>query len=216
MNNKFFKNKNEMIRKLIHISSAIIPIGYYFSNKEFVLLILIPLVCAMIFVEILKYKVDFVYNLYSNIFGKLLRDHEYDRSVFRINGASWVLIGDIISIIIFPKLIAITGMLLLSLADSISAIIGKNFGKKYYAPNRSYIGSMTFLIVGILIVLFTPKYYYNITEYVIGSVAVFLTTITDALSLPADDNLFIPIISCAFLYILYILFFPTIFTFKLF
>jgi len=208
--------KSEIIRKLIHISSASIPIGYYFLPKEIVLYIIIPIIILLVSFELLKYKVNFLYKLYLKIFKGMLREHEYSRSNLRLNGASWVLIGDAICIIIFPKLIAISGMLLLSLADSISAFAGQVFAKKYYAPNRSYIGSVTFFIVGIIIILLSPKYFYQPFEYLIGIIAVLVTTIADAFSIPADDNLFIPVISCAVLYILYIIFFPAIFTIKLF
>ncbi len=170
----------------------------------------------MLIVELLKYKVDYLYNLYMKIFGGMLRQHEYDTRVFRITGASWVLIGDILSISIFPKYIAIGGMLLLSLSDSISGVIGQMFAKKYYSPNRSYLGSFTFIIIGIIIVSIAPKYYNNSMEYVIGYTAVLLTSIADSFDLRVDDNLVIPITFCAVLYVLYLLFFPVIFTYQLF
>jgi dolichol kinase len=208
--------KGELYRKAIHIASSAIPIGYYFLDKSIVLYVLVPVLFLMFLIEFFKYKVDFLYNLYLKLFKSLLREHEYDRSLFRINGASWVLLGDVLSIIIFPKYIAITGMLLLSLSDSLSAIVGRTYGKRYYAPNRSYIGSFTFLFIGILIIVFSPKYFHTFFEYIIGFIAVFLTTIADAIGIPADDNIFIPIISCIILYILYILFFPAIFTINTF
>jgi dolichol kinase len=141
----------------------------------------------------------------------MLREHEYDTRRIRINGASWVFIADIICIAAFPKLIAITGMLLLSLADSTSAIVGRVYGKKHYMPNRSLPGSLAFFIVGLLIVFVSPKYFYVPKEYFIGSLAVIFTTIIDALNLPADDNLVIPVASSVLLYVLYIIFFPGIF-----
>jgi dolichol kinase len=144
-------------------------------------------------------------------FSVMLRNHEVERRKLRINGASWLLAADVIVIIVFPKYIAITGMLLLSLSDSFSGILGRLYGKKKYSENRSYVGTFTFFIVGLLIVIFTPKYFYNSTEYLIAAIAVFLTTIADSLNLPADDNLIIPIISSVLLYVLYILFFPGIF-----
>jgi dolichol kinase len=204
--------KGELLRKSLHISSSAIPIGYYFLDKNLVLEILVPIAAAMLLVELLKYKSVFIYELYVKVFRIMLREHEIDRNVVRFNGATWLLLGDITSIIIFPKLVAITGMLLLSLSDSISAIIGRTFGKKQYAPNRSYIGSFTFFAVGIIIVLLTPKYFYTVHEYVLASGAVFFTTLADALNLPTDDNFAIPIISSVFLYVLYILFFPGIFS----
>lgn len=216
MNLKPSEFKNEIIRKVIHISSASIPIGYYFLQKEIVLYIIIPITIFLVTFELLKYKVNFLYSLYLKVFKGMLREHEYDRTNFRFNGASWVLIGDAICIIVFPKYIAISGMLLLSLSDSISAFAGQMFAKKYYAPNRSYIGSITFFIVGVIVIFLSPKYFYQPLEYLIGIIAVLVTTVADAFSIPADDNLFIPVVSCTILYVLYVIFFPAIFAIKLF
>lgn len=167
----------------------------------------------MLVVEILKYKSKSIYNLYTKFFSYMLREHEYDTKKVRINGASWVLIADVVCIAAFPKLIAVTGMLLLSFADSSSAITGRLYAKKQYAANRSYIGSITFFVVGVLIIFLTPKYFYQPKEYIIGIIAVFGTTIADALNLPSDDNLTIPVVTSVLLYVLYILFYPGIFVF---
>jgi dolichol kinase len=206
-----FSFKGELMRKTLHISSSAIPIGYYFLERNLLLEILLPIIAAMLLVEFLKYKSTIVYDLYVKIFKVMLREHEFDRRRVRFNGATWLLLGDIASIIIFPRLIAITGMLLLSLSDSFSAIIGKTYGKKQYAPNRSVIGSLTFFVVGVLIVFLTPKYFYTKQEYALGAGAVFFTTLIDALNLPTDDNFTIPIVSSVLLYVLYILFYPGIF-----
>ncbi len=203
--------KGEFYRKMLHIFSAVIPLTYYFIDKQVILMILLPLIFLMLMVEILKYRIDFVYNIYVKFFSIMLRNHETERMRVRMNGATWLLVADVITIIVFPKYIAITGMLLLSLSDSFSGIMGRLYGKKKYSKNRSYIGTLTFFIVGLLIAVFTPKYFYSSTEYLIAAAAVFLTTIADSINLPADDNLVIPIVSSALLYVLYILFFPGIF-----
>jgi len=205
--------KGEFYRKTIHLFSSSIPIGYYFLSKEIVLSILLPLLFCMIVVEILKYKSEFVYNLYLKYFKFLLREHEFRRDKFRINGASWVLFADIFCLILFPKYIAISGMLLLSLADSSSAIIGRMYGKKRFAPNRSYAGSFAFLITGVIIVMLSPKYVYQPMEYYLGLIAVSVTTFADSFNLPIDDNFAIPVIFSGLLYVLYIIFLPSILLF---
>jgi dolichol kinase len=204
--------KGEFYRKLLHISSSAIPIVYYFiDNKSIVLSILVPITVLMLLIEITKYKSNFIYDIYLKFFKHMLRNHEFDRKKFRINGATWLLVGDVIAIILFPKIIAVTGMLLLSLADSFSGIIGRLYGKKEYAPNRTYIGSLTFLIVGIIIAFSAPKYNYSLKEYLIALITVVITTVVDGMKLPTDDNFAIPIVSSALLYVLYMLFFPGIF-----
>jgi dolichol kinase len=200
----------EIFRKGIHYSSAAISIGYLFIEKNTVLLVLGIILALLLIVEIVKYKSDFIYNLYMKYFKHMLREHEYDRSRFRINGASWVLFSAIFCIILFPKYIAIFGLLMLSFADSTSALAGRLWGKKQFAPNRSYLGTAVFFIVGIIIMFVSPKYFSGGKEYLIAFIAVVVTTVADALSLPVDDNFTIPATACFVMYLLYLLFYPGI------
>lgn len=202
--------QGEIYRKMIHYSSASISIGYLFIQKEIVLLVLGILLALMFIVEFVKYKSNFIYDLYMKNFKHMLREHEYDKNRFRINGASWVIFAAIFCIILFPKLIAVTGLLMLSFADSTSALAGRMFGKKQYAPNRSYVGTITFFAVGIVIMFLAPKYFGTIKEYIIVLIAVIVTTVADGLSLPIDDNFTIPVVCCAVLYLLYSLLYPGI------
>lgn len=195
---------------MIHYSSAAIPIGYLFLDKFTVLSILASLIFFMALAELVKYKSDAFYHFYLKYFKYMLREHEYNRFKFRINGASWVVLSAIFCIILFPKLIAVTGLLMLSFADSSSALLGRLFGRKQYAPNRSYVGTAVFFVVGLLVALLTPKYFGTMKEYMIGFVMVVVTTIADGLSLPVDDNFTIPVVSCSVMYVLYILIFPGI------
>jgi len=200
----------EIYRKMIHYSSASISIGYLFIQKEIVLLILGILLAFMFIVELVKYKSNFIYDLYMKNFKHMLREHEYDKNRFRINGASWVIFAAIFCIILFPKLIAVTGLLMLSFADSTSALAGRMYGKKQYAPNRSYVGTITFFVVGLIILMLAPKYFGTIKEYIIVLIAVIVTTVADGLSLPVDDNFTIPVTCCTVMYLLYVLLYPGI------
>lgn len=200
--------KGELARKMIHYASSLVPAGYYFIEKSIVIIVLSFLLLAMISVEILKYKSESTYNLYVRYFAAMLRSHEYNKDSFRLNGASWVIISFLVCIIIFPKLIAITAMFILSLADSTSGLVGKLFGKRKYAPNRTYLGTIVFFLAGALVVIFTPKYYYSFNEYLIAFISLTFTTIADSLNLPLDDNFTIPVTFSVVLYLLYLQFYP--------
>ncbi len=200
----------ELTRKLIHYASAAIPIGYFFIQKDIVLVILAVLLIFMAVFELLKYKSNLMHKIYVKYFKHMLREHEYDRSKFRLNGATWVIFASVFCIILFPKLIAITGLLMLCFADSTSALLGRIYGKKQYAPNRSYVGTVSFFIVGMVIILLAPKYFGGVKEYMIAVIAVAVTTVADALSLPVDDNFTIPVVCCGVMYLLYILLYPGI------
>lgn len=207
-NNSSTPFKGEIFRKMIHYASASIPIGYLYIDKYIVLYILTAILVSLLLVEVIKYKSDFIYNLYMKHFKDMLREHEYDRSKFRINGASWVLFSCILCILIFPKLIAVFGLLMLSFADSTSALAGRMWGKKQFAPNRSYVGTGVFFLVGIIIMLVSPKFSGSGLEYLIAFITVIVTTIADASTLPVDDNFTIPVTACTVMYVLYLLLMP--------
>jgi dolichol kinase len=200
--------KGEFFRKFIHISSSVIPLAYYFSDKPTILIILIPVLIVMLLIELLKYRIEFVYNLYVKTFRFMLKDHEVDRTLIRMNGASWVLLGDVVCILLFPKLIAITGMLILSLADSLSAVFGRLYGGKQIVPDRTIAGTVVFFVVSLVISFLTPKYLYSLKEYFLYIAMAVITTTADFIKLPVDDNFAIPIISSGVLYVLYLLFLP--------
>jgi len=199
------------LRKLVHIGSSAIPIGYYFLDKQILLDVLFPLLFLILLVEIMKYRIEFVYNLYVSIFGPMLKRHEADRNLFRFTGATWVLIADVFCILFFPKVIAITGMLVLSLADSLSAVFGTMVKGKHFAPDRTVLGTTVFFLVCLAISFLGPKYFYTLKEYSIYVAMSVITTISDIVPLPVDDNFAIPIISCSSLYVFYWFFFPGVF-----
>lgn len=206
VNNNNTPMKGEILRKTIHYLSSAISIGYYYLDKSVVLIVLVIMLLFMLAVEFAKYESDYVYNLYMKYFKHMLREHEYDKRAFRINGASWVILSCIICILLFPKLIAIMGMLMLSLADSTSGIIGRLYGKRHYATNRSYLGTAVFFIVGLIVIIITPKYTYSMNEYLVGFLAVVVTTFAEAFILRIDDNFTIPFVGSLSLYVLYIIF----------
>jgi len=203
--------KSELIRKGIHIASSVIPLSYLFLDKNILLYVLVPSVCVKVVIEILKYKSDAVFSLYQKFFGSILRVHEQDKRLFRLNGAAWMMLAYVLCIIFFPRLIAITGMLFLAYGDSLSALAGKFLGKKHFVPDRTFIGSFTFFIVACAVVFLLPKYSYLPKEYLIGCLTALIATVADTLKLPVDDNFSIPIVSCGALYVFYLIFFPGIF-----
>jgi len=198
--------KGEILRKTIHYSSALISVIYYFIEKNIAVTILSVILVTLLLVEFIKYENDSFFHFYMKYFKHMLREHEYDKRTFRINGATWVVLSCLICIIFFPKLIAIMGMLFLSFADSSAGIVGRLFGRKQYAPNRSYVGTVTFFIAGMLVIAFTPKYFYSSTEYLLCSAAVIITTFAEAFNLHIDDNFTIPVVGSLSLYILYSIF----------
>jgi dolichol kinase len=199
--------RNELVRKAIHLSSLWISIFYYFVSRELALLVLVPITVLFIAGDLGRYYSPHLQMLVNKLFGWLLRRHENDARQKRLNGASYVLIAAFLSILIFPKFIAIISFTILIIGDSVAALIGRKFGKHRYGQ-KSFEGTLAFIMSGILIILITPKIDYGLGEYFIGFAAVIVGGLVEAFIVNIDDNLTVPLSVGATMWIAYSLLLP--------
>lgn len=177
--------QKEILRKLIHFGSGIIPILVIFFEKETVLPILVIFTILFISVDFLKSKINWMFKLYKYFFQSISRKNE----LYKLTGASWFLLGDVIVLIIFPENIAIFSMLLLSVSDTFAAIFGKIFGNtKLFL--KSLEGTFAFFLSGLIISMF-----FQDLPLSIRLITVLTATIVEIYSTKINDNLTIPIVS---------------------
>lgn len=198
----------ELARKAIHFCSLLIPVLYFFLNKENALLLLVPVTVIFIGVDVARYYSQPLQQWFLQMFGWMLRKHEADEKRKRLNGASYVLISATICVIVFPKIITLSCFTVLIISDLTAALIGKRFGRHRFF-SKSLEGSLAFLVSGIIVILLTPKVEYHLTEYLIGVIAVAIGMFIEALPTSVDDNLSIPLTVGATMWLLYFLFLPT-------
>ena len=177
--------RQEIYRKLIHLSSSCIPFMLWYFGKDTFQPWIIS--CAII-LPILDYgrrHNKFLYRIYSNLFITFTRPIEQGI----LSGASWVIIGAAVTIFIFNENTAIIGLLVLSIADSAAAIVGIKFGETQLY-SKSLEGSAAFFITGTIIVfLLSPAAFY------INFIAVIAATVVELFSTPRiNDNLLIPMV----------------------
>lgn len=119
------------------------------------------------------------------------------------------LMGVLLTIITFPKEIALVGIYALAFADPLSAIIGIKFGKHKISETRSIEGSAAFFICTFLCSLAVLSGYYMgmtfsvvIISFILGAAC----TALDLFPLKIDDNLTIPLFTSTLLWVLTALF----------
>ncbi len=177
--------RQEIYRKLIHLSSSCIPFMLWYFGKDTFQPWIIS--CAII-LPILDYgrrHNKFLYRIYSDLFITFTRPIEQGI----LSGASWVIIGAAVTIFIFNENTAIIGLLVLSIADSAAAIVGIKFGKTQLF-SKSLEGSTAFFITATIIVfsLSSAAAYVNF-------IAVIAATVVELFSTPRiNDNLLIPMV----------------------
>lgn len=200
--------KNEVLRKTIHLFSLSIPTVYYFITKELALSILIPLCIFSLLLDYGRYYSKTLAKIINQIFGFLMRKHEWDEKKKNLNGATYVLLSAVIVVLIFPKIFVVTSFAALIIGDMSAALVGRKFGKTKFLF-KSLEGTLAFFFFSCFVVLLAPKIEGNLTEYVIGFIAVAVGAIAENISGEwTDDNFMIPITMCITMWILYALLLP--------
>jgi dolichol kinase len=115
----------------------------------------------------------------------------------------------LLSIITFPKPLALIAIYTLAVSDPLSAIIGIKYGKRRIVPHKSVEGSLAFLISSFIItllVLIATQGGFNSGLFFISLVISLGVTIFEMLPLKIDDNLTIPLFGGAFAWVVCLLF----------
>ena len=184
--------RNELARKAIHLFSLSIPLIYFFISRSLALALLVPLTAAFVGIDLARFYIPIISRWFTRWFGWLLRKHEQDINVKRLNGASHVLISAALCVLLFPKIITINAFTILIISDSTSALFGRRFGRHRFL-GKSLEGSMAFFVSAVIVILAAPKVQYVPMEYIIGIIAAAVGAVVEAASVHIDDNLSIPL-----------------------
>ncbi len=175
---------SELKRKSIHMSMIVIPVWYYFAPSPLGVLGLIIAMTITIIFDLLRLSDDRFRKFFLHLFKSLIRSHEEEHLL----GSTHFMIAALISVLVFDKMIAISALTFLILGDTAAAVIGKRFGKKLFW-GKSLAGSFACFVCCLII-----GYLLLANEWVILAGAI-SATIVEALPVPMDDNMRVPIAS---------------------
>ena len=199
--------RSEIIRKGIHLCSLAIPIIYYFVSQRVALILLVPVTTAFLVTDVARLFIKPVARWYYRWFGLLLRQHEQDATVRRLNGATNILLSAVVCVILFPKIITVNAFAILIISDSTSALIGRRFGRRRLF-NKSLEGTAAFFLSATVVVLIAPKLTGSIEEYLLWIVGAAIGAVVEASIKNIDDNISVPLAIGLALWGLYLLFLP--------
>lgn len=195
---------HELRRKAFHAAGSLIPIAYYFLDKETAVIGLSFINIILLLIEWLRLKGKI------KLPQTLLRPHEEKKVAAYI----YFQMGALISMLVFDKTIAIAALLMLALGDTASGLAGalikggnvrdgnaKNTIKP--APIMAVMFSVCILI-GLALLSLPPALdmrYLSFPVYAAGALG---ATLGDAVPVrimgkSIDDNLMIPLLSGAFM-----------------
>jgi dolichol kinase len=184
-------SKVEISRKIVHLATLSIPIGYAILPEKTVVVILLFLFLGFLSVDLLRHYHSGMASLFRKYFlGTVLREEEGAT----LMGSTYFLFSTLLTILLFPKSIAIASLLILILSDTAAALIGKGIGKVSIF-GKTLEGSLAFFFSSLLIVWLYPN-----LNRISGTLASLGTTVVEVLPLRVNDNLTIPLVAGAIMF----------------
>eukprot|EP01100_Stratorugosa_tubuloviscum_P013171 TRINITY_DN648_c0_g2_i1.p1 TRINITY_DN648_c0_g2~~TRINITY_DN648_c0_g2_i1.p1 ORF type:complete len:261 (+),score=100.57 TRINITY_DN648_c0_g2_i1:74-856(+) len=203
-----------LTRKLFHSVWGLFYFILYcfYLTQQTTLFILTIIFTTILFGEILRKKVKKIQELTMKLFGSVMRQHEQKQ----ISGIVFYLAGCILSIYLFPKVIALFSILCLAIGDPIASSFGifaKNLQFFKLKTRKSLVGTIAAFLICFILIYYLLNNYSNISTiieqnqnqnqnqnqiiFVISFIGALTAAIAEA-SVPTprptkfDDNFFIP------------------------
>ncbi len=191
-NNHTNTNRLEFNRQVLHLVVGTITTTLFFYNLITALHLFIILILGITLSLISKYKQIPIIKTFLKIF-----DRKKDQKILPGKGAITFLVGCLLAIKLFEKDIALASIIILSLGDSISHIVGKMYGKtkNFFNNNNDKLieGTLAGIICGTLgAVIFVPI----LESFLAASAAMIAELIEVKLGEKIlDDNILIPLVA---------------------
>lgn len=182
----------EIRRKLIHLTGLLVPLSILAFGKTITaILIALALLVALILEA-------------GRLNGRISLPEVRDKEKNSVAGYIYYILGSLLTVIIFEPMIAVTSMLMLSLGDAVSGIVGSILERANVRDNCASIRLKPLpIVVSMFLVCLAIGFLSStITQlpfrvYFAGAVG---ATVADSLAVNAggrtlDDNLIIPLLS---------------------
>jgi len=195
-----------LARKVWHFFGVIaIMVIYHNVTRPVALQLLMLLGSFVIFVDLLRQRVDWLNRFAVRAVGPLMRDSE-EKS---LTGASFLMIGVFICVALFPTNVVKLSLLFLAVADPLASYFGVRYGRDKIFGNKSLQGSAAAFLACTLV---SGGYYLSqdlMVErlVVVSLLSGFIGAVSEAVPVgKLDDNLVLPVLSSGLLFGLFRLF----------
>lgn len=174
----------------MNLWAIFIPILYYLLPVHSARLILLTVSFAVVVVDFLRLHINGIKEGFILFFGSFLRRHEFTR----LSGATYLLLGCLITSLLFRKPIVVAACAYIIVGDTFAAILGQNIKGPKIFRKKTLLGSIGFLVasLAVVIVLYRLPTSLSLRALIVGAVT---ASVFEALPLPWDDNFSVPILS---------------------
>ncbi len=173
-------------RKGLHFLSVLIPIFIAFTPQSLYQPVTLGLFLVAVAIETIRNTTEWGHRIFVRLVGSMLKEPERRR--LQITGATYLLFSAFLLAHLFPKPIVVTSLLFLSVGDSVAGVVGRRWGRHRLIRNKTLEGSLAMLFSCWFIVAFVKEI--PIAVKIIGGLG---ATIFEAIEIPVDDNLLIPL-----------------------
>ena len=188
---KLFEHR-EVRRKVIHLSSILIPLVFgYVSFTSFILLFCI-IYGLWVFIDMQRRVKPQVQALLKHYLGDVFRPEEAQT----FSGATHLGLGVLLTTVFFDHKTAIMALTILAVCDSVASLVGEKYGH-IKIGNKTLEGSLAFFISGMVIIcLFIWGFGYKAIFLWENIFALIATTFAELYSqkLKMNDNVLIPLV----------------------
>ena len=180
--------QNEIWRKLFHLSSTFIALAYLVLDYQIIVIALVALVGLGIVYELLRRSRGPLSRRLDAFSGHIVRETEAKT----LTGATYVVIGALLAVVLFDKYVAIAVLLIVSISDALASLIGRRWGSVRFLA-KSLQGSAAFFVSALILSLIALRG--DVLACVVGAA---VATVVEAAGLKIgrhriDDNLSVPL-----------------------
>ncbi|MEO0293570.1 MAG: diacylglycerol/polyprenol kinase family protein [candidate division WOR-3 bacterium] len=175
-----------ILRKLLHIGTALFPICYIFVPRFKMIVALAIVSFITLLVDFLRLEVKKLNKIFNRYFGKLL----WEKEKKTLTAGTHYVAGAFLSIYFFDKWIAIAVLLFLSFGDTLAHIIGVKWGKIRLDSEKTVEGSVACFVVCLFVSIFLP--HPNKLVLFLGSI---VASLVEFFPFGIDDNFALPLIT---------------------
>jgi diacylglycerol kinase (CTP) len=193
-------------RKLWHFFGVItIAVCYHNMSRPMALQTLVLVAAASIFVDVLRQRSEAFNRIVIRILGVFMRENERTG----IAGTTYLLIGVLIIVAVFPPSVVTLSLLFLAIADPVASYYGVRYGRDKLIGRKSLQGSMAAFFVCMIVSAIYFFAHNMMTEriLIVSILAGLIGAIAEIIPVgDLDDNLVMPVVSSGLLWIVYFFF----------
>lgn len=178
----------ELGRKAIHLFGLVVPLGMLFVPPQTARWLLMGAFSISVCIDLLRRGDSSLAHILRRLLSPVLRPHELSR----FSGGTYILAAGALCQLLFALPVAVAALIAIVLGDTAAVFVGRYLGRMRMVGSKTLEGSLGFFAAAFLGILWMDQLPMYIK--VIGSAS---AAVTEALPLPLDDNLTVPLVAGA-------------------